>query len=279
MKKILALPFVLLFCSSLFAQSGDVKSFRFGGTILPSLYWYSPDNVKKFKGDGSTAHFGVLINAEYSFSSNFAVGFGIGLSGGGGTIAFQDTAHYYFNDDAIIKLGDTIHNKFTHYKLNSRTYKATYYIIPISLKMRTNEIGHIRYFFQPGVNLGLRQKVRADDELSTLSNSVPNKTPYGPLSSSVPQSASQTDLDISDDMSFFTFSAVISAGCEYYLSGSTAVVFSLGYDYGLSNVVSGTSAYLMKTPMASNATDGKTMHEVDQKFYQQGLILSIGILF
>ena len=276
MKKILALPLLVVFCSGLFAQSGDIKNLRFGGTILPSLYWYSPDDVKKFEGDGANVHFGVLINAEYSFSQNFAIGFGIGLSGGGGSIKFSDTAHYYFNDDAIIKLGDTngLKAKYDHYKLNSRTYKATYYVLPISLKMRTNEIGHMRYFFQPGVNIGIRQKVRADDNLSTLSKKVPGN---GQLSSpGFGQTASQTDLDISDDMALFTFSAVISAGAEYYLSGSTAVVFSLGYDYGLSNAVSGTSDYLFRTPYKSGGSD---MHEIEQKFYQNGLILSIGILF
>ena len=77
-------------------------------------------------------------------------------------------------------------------------------------------------------------------------------------------------------MAFMRLSVTLSAGGEYYLSGSTAFVFSIGYDYGLSNVVSSTSKYLYKTPYASSSTDPKA---IDQKFVQNGVILTAGILF
>jgi uncharacterized membrane protein YciS (DUF1049 family) len=268
MKKILAFSVLLLFCSGLFAQestgSKDMKNFRFGGTVLPSLFWYKPDNLKKFASNGTVVKFGVLINGEYSFSGNFAIGFGIGLASSGGKMTFTDTTHYYFSDDALIKVTDTVTGKYAHYKLNNRTYNASYFLLPISLKMRTNEIGYMRYFFQPTLNIAVRKKVRANDDLTDFKNLV---------------STQQTNLDITKDMNFLRLSATISAGGEYYLSGSTALVFSIGYDYGLSNVVKGTSDYLLRADGGHKQhvpTDGSNL---PQKFTQNGVILTVGILF
>jgi hypothetical protein len=268
MKKILAVSILLLFCTGLFAQesagSKDMKNFRFGGTVLPSLFWYKPDNLKKFAANGAVVKLGVIINGEYSFSGNFAFGFGLGIASSGGKMTFTDTTHYYFSDDAIIHLQDTVSGKYAHYKLNNRTYNASYFLIPLSLKMRTNEIGYMRYFFQPTLNIALRKKVRANDDLTDFKNSV---------------SAQQTNLDITKDMSFLRLSATISAGAEYYISGSTALVFSIGYDYGLSNVVNGTSTYLLRADGGHKKgipTDGSALQ---QKFTQNGVILTVGILF
>ena len=275
MKKILAFSILLLFCSNgIFAQTtpsaNEMKNFRFGGTILPSLFWYKPDDLKKFASNGVVPKFGVLINGEYSFSGNFALGFGIGLASSGGKMTFTDTAHYYFSDDAIIMLKDTVPGKFDHYKLNNRTYNASYFIVPLSLKMRTNEIGYMRYFFQPCLNIAFRKKVRANDDLTTLPKNGPLTGAGGG------QSANQTNLDITKDMNLIRLSATLSAGGEYYISGSTAIVFSIGYDYGLSNVVKGTSDYLLKTPFKSS---GKDMKPIEQKFSQHGVILTVGVLF
>ncbi|MBI3502839.1 MAG: outer membrane beta-barrel protein [Bacteroidetes bacterium] len=271
MKKFFPLIIVSAFSLSLFAQdnAGDMKNFRFGVTALPSLSWYKPDNPKRFSKDGSVFRFGVLLNGEYNLSGNFAMGFGIGIGSGGGKIDFtgtskQDTVDYYYNTDkGILLLGDTagLNKKWEQYRLIGRTYNASYYILPISLKMRTNEIGYIRYFFEPRFNICLRKKVFAND------NEVSMKTN---------QSSSQTKIDITKDMAFFRMSVTLSAGGEYYLSGSTAFVFAIGYDYGLSNVVKGTSDYLFRDTRTSGVVN---LTSLEQKFTQGGIVLSAGILF
>lgn len=274
MKKVFTGLMLLMFSVSVFAQDGDVKNFRFGVTTLTSLNWYKPDNLKKFSNDGSVFRFGVLLNGEYSFSQNFAIGFGLGLGAGGGKIDFtgaskQDTVHYYYNDDkGMMTLADTagLKGKFDHFRLISRKYNSSYYLIPISLKMRTNEIGYLRYFFEPRLNVGIRKKVRCNDDVLNLKSN---------------QSTTQTDLDITSDMSFMRLSVTLSAGGEYYLAGSTAVTFSLGYDYGLSNVVQKESDFLLKTPYASTSGTSTTdpPKAIEQKFTQGGLVLAVGILF
>jgi hypothetical protein len=260
MKKLLTSFVLLAFTFTSFAQDGgSIKNFRFGGTMTPSITWYKPDNLKKFSKGGSTAKFGFIINGEYSFSDNFAFGFGIGIGSAGGKITFTDTANYYFSNDEIITVEDTngLNGKYEFYKLNDRTYKASYFYIPLSLKMRTKEIGALRYFFQPAFTLGIRKKVRADDELVSYKTN---------------QSTQQTDLDITKDMNVMKMSVLLSAGGEYYLSGSTAFTFAIGYDYGLSNVVQSKSEYLIRTKQSN-------YEAVEQKFNQGGMVLSLGILF
>jgi hypothetical protein len=273
MKKLFTIILLSFFSLSTFAQdtkSGDMKNMRFGGTVLPGLYWYKPDNLLKFTNDGVVAKFGVLLNGEYSFSGNFAFGFGLGIGSSGGKIDFtgsskQDTVHYYYNNDnGILAIADTngLKGKYEHVRLIGRTYNASYFLIPISLKMRTNEIGYMRYFFEPRFNIGIRKKVRANDNDISLKTGQSTQPPKG--------------IDITNDMSFMRMSVTLSAGGEYYVSGSTAIVFSIGYDYGLSNVVTGNSKYLLKTPYASSTA---TPAAVQQKFTQSGLVLSAGILF
>lgn len=270
MKKLFTAVLICTYSLSLLAGDGDIKNFRFGVTTLTSLNWYKPDNLKKFSNDGSVFRFGVLLNGEYSFSENFAIGFGIGLGSAGGKIDFtgnskQDTVHYYYNDDQglLTSIADTgsLNGKWEHFRLISRSYNASYYSLPISLKMRTNEIGYMRYFFEPRLNIGIRNKVRSNDNVYSIKSG---------------QSSTQKNLDITNDMSLFRMGVVLSGGGEYYLSGSTALTFSLGYDYGLTNVVTKNSKNLYRTAYAANATEPKPL---EQKFMQGGIVLAIGLLF
>lgn len=238
-----------------------MKNFRFGVTALPSIMWYKPDDLKKFKNEGATFRFGVLINAEYSFSGNFAMGFGIGLGSGGGKISVLDSTHYFVNDDEIVKYPNPLDTISQHFMLNTRAYKSSYYNIPISLKMRTGEIGYMRYFVEPRFNIGIKKKVRADDDVVVWGETTALKN---------------ENLDITSDMSPIKTSVTISGGGEYYLSGSTAFVFAIGYEYGLSNVTHKDSDNLLRTKTINNKTETGAL---EQKFSQNGIIISLGILF
>ena len=257
MKKLFTISLLFVFSIAVFAQDGDMKNIRFGVTGLPSLMWYKPDDLKKFENKGSAARFGVLLNGEYSFSGNFAIGFGIGIGSTGGKVNFLDSTHYYVYDGDIMPSANP-DTTWEHYMLNTREYKASYYNIPISLKMRTNEIGYMRYFFEPRFNIGIRNKVRADDQVVVWSNN---------------EEVTQENLDITKDMAFLRMSVILSAGGEYYLSGSTAFVFALGYEYGLSNSVQKNSDNLLRTK------NGLTPKPTEQHIVQSGLILSLGIRF
>jgi hypothetical protein len=268
MKKVFTGLMLLMFSISLVSKAGDddMKKFRFGVTGSSSIFGYKPDDLKKFEKGGSRVGFGVLVNAEYSFINNVALGFGFGLCSAGGKINFKDTVQYFVNDGDVLPLKDNkpdlsgITGKIDTFRIKSRTYKASYYCIPIALKMRTNAIGYMRYFLEPRLNIGIRKKVRADDKVINL-NTAGSTSEVG-----------NSDLNISADMAATTMSLAISGGVEYSLAGSTALVVSLGYDLGLSNVVQTDSDNLLRTK-------DKVRKNVEQKFNQNGVTLSVGILF
>jgi|ERR1051326_181505 hypothetical protein len=269
MKKYFSLFLIAVFSFPLFAQDkGEMKNMRFGATILPALNWYSPTDPKKFKNEGMTPHMGVLINGEYSSDNGrFAFGFGLGIASMGGKISFLDSVRYAIDDDNVLGWNDSTKTSKS-YKLNTRTYKASYFLIPISLKMRTNEIGYMRYFLEPRLNIAIRKNVRADDDDADWHST---------------NSVQQSNLNINTDMAPINLSVTISGGGEYYLSGSTAVTFSLGYQYGLTNTTKSTSDYLERfknvpTPNTAYTYTGRGQ-QVQEKFMQSGLVLSVGILF
>ena len=241
-----------------------MKNFRFGVTVLPALNWYKPADLKKFKNEGIVGRLGVLINAEYSFGSNFAIGFGIGITSAGGKISFLDSVRYAIADDKVLTWNDNTTSALKNYKLKTRDYKSSYYLIPISLKMRTNEIGYMRYFFEPRLNIGIRKNIRATDVVSDWGTTDEVK---------------QENLNINKDMAPLCMSITLSGGGEYYLSGSTAFVFALGYQYGLSNTAKGTSGYLERFKNVKVPSPGNNGQQLEQKFAQNGLVLSVGILF
>jgi len=260
MKNLFTISLLVLFTFSSFAQdakSEDVKNFRFGVSALPALNWYKPADLKKFKNEGVVARLGVLLNAEYSFSGNFAFGFGIGITSAGGKISFLDSVGYKLDDDKMLAWNSNSTATSKTYLLKTRGYRASYFLLPVSLKMRTHEIGYMRYFFEPRFNLGIRKNVKADDEVDDWGSTSGNK---------------QEDINISDDMSPLCLSVTLSGGGEYYISGSTALVFALGYHYGLSNTVQGKSENLLRTKNGAPT-------QLEQKFAQNGIALSVGILF
>ena len=259
MKKLFTVSMLFLFSAALFAGDGggDMKNMRFGVTVLPALNWYKPADPKKFKNEGMTTALGVLINGEYSFGSNFAIGFGIGITSAGGKISFLDSVQYSIDDDKILGWNSAPTTTSKSYRLKTRDYKASYFLLPISLKMRTNEIGYMRYFFEPRLNIGIRKNVRADDVVAD----------WGAVNE-----VKQENLNINKDMSPLCMSVTLSGGGEYYVSGSTAIVFAIGYQYGLSNTVKGTSTNLVRIKTGAS-------QQLEQKFAQNGLVLSVGVLF
>ena len=264
MKKIFSVLLLSAFSVSLFAQDkgSDLKNMRFGVTVLPALNWYKPADPKKFKNEGVAARLGVLLNGEYSFGSNFAIGFGLGITSAGGKISFLDSVRYGIDDDKVLDWNATATSTTKYYKLNTRDYKASYFLVPFSLKMRTNEIGYLRYFFEPRFNLGIRKNVRADDDVTDWNSTNVVK---------------QENLNINKDMAPVCMSVTLSGGGEYYLSGSTAFVFALGYQYGLGNTVKGTSDYLERYKNVKSTKPGSGQ-QLSEKFAQNGLVLSVGIL-
>ncbi len=119
---------------------------RFGVYIAPNLSWMHPTAGKSddgqfiVKGNGSRMGYSWGIAAEYFFAENYGIATGFQLNTTGGKILTQNT--------------DTVAVPRTVRETDFE-YIAQYLEIPFGLKLRSDEIGKLRFFGQIGLSLGI----------------------------------------------------------------------------------------------------------------------------
>jgi len=247
MKKIalFTLLFSFLFiCSSVKAQESEnnLKNFRFGLHATPSIVWYKPDNAKIYDSNGSKLKFAYGLLAEFKLNkvASFATGLNINYSGGKLNFV-QDSIYYAIENDKFF--------------IKSRSFNTVYVDIPITLKMKTPEIGAMTYFGQFGINMGVLTKGRADDK--------------GTMNSLLSSEVKSENVDITKDMSFMSIGLNIGGGTEYNLAGTTSLVFSVNYHNGFTNILQKKSEYLID----------KKGNPLSMDVQSNYISLTIGVLF
>jgi hypothetical protein len=218
MKKKLSLLFSLLLAIKGFSQTddGEFKKFYFGLKIAPALTWTNP-NETGLKNNGTKLSFGYGAVTEFGLTKNYSIVTGLNINAIRGAV--RTTAGI-----------NEISTKF----------KIQYLELPITLKMKTNEIGPIKYFGQFGFGNSFRLKAKAD-----VSSTVGGQT------------STLNDIDINNGVNLIREALIIGLGFEYNLAGTTSLVTSIAYDNGFTNV-------------------GKSSVG---KFYSKGVVLNLGVLF
>lgn len=212
MKKTIALFFAVFASGIALAQdnaSSDAK-IRFGFKVAPSLAWLKPD-VKGFDSNGSKMGFIYGLMMDYNFGKNYAFGTGLEISYRGGKLKYTydyssgSTVHTFSGDD---------------------TYNLKYLELPLTIKMKTNEVGYITYFGQFGFQPGF--KISAKEDYSQ-SKTNPSGT----------ETAAETDASV--DISSVNVSLIFALGLEYRISGSTAIMAAFQFSNGFTDVLTGTN--------------------------------------
>jgi hypothetical protein len=241
-----------------FAQDGenDLKNFRFGLKTTGMLTWYKPDDKKKFSSGGVSAKGSYGLMTEFRLNKVAVIATGIQVDYDGGKLNMLDTNYYFINKDSeLLSKSDTAGQQFTMLRLGSRQYNTTYLTLPLTLKLKTNEIGMLTYYGQFGINASFRLKDRVNDE-----------TYLGNLKSN------QTDLENTKDMNLFKFALNVGGGAEWNLSGSTSLVFGLNWYNGFSNVLQKNSDILFRS--ASHQYEPTV-----QNARASAIALTFGVLF
>lgn len=195
MKKIFTLLFILLVTVGAFAQN-----FHFGLKVAPSITWVKPD-TKPYSSAGVDVGFNYGIITDFGFTENYSFSTGIDVSYKGGCLDYVDTITTSTTD-----------------------YRLQYIEIPLTLKMRTNEIGYITYFGQFGFAPGINLRARAD---ITSTTTVNNTTTIINLE----------DEDIKDDINVFSTSMIIAIGMEYSLGGKTSFMAGFTFNNGFIDIL------------------------------------------
>ncbi len=183
-----------LFTTVANAQDND-KKMSFGLKVAPSLAWIKSDS-KVVEKDGSRIGFAYGLITDFNFSSNYAFGTGIDVTYRGGKTQnkYPDGLSY-----------------------DKSSFTLQYIELPITLKLKTNEIGYITYFgrfgFAPGINI----KAKGDFE-----NTITEEK--------------SDDLGAKKGINPVNLSFLVGLGATYSLGGSTAVLVGITFNNGFLDI-------------------------------------------
>jgi len=251
MKKLSALALFIFYASYLIAQAP---------TYMPAP---PPKNKAKFKG-------GIMISPSVGWlqssiddprvnkitSPNAQIGFAYGLVG-----------DFFFNNNYGIDINpryNGFNEQFTYTPDINKTYSVDrtvhlqYIEVPVTLKMRTNEVGYMKYFAQIGIMPAV--KIGGKLDLTEYSGGT------------VTNSFTGLNNTNNNDLNLFMLYSVIGLGAEYNLGGSTNIVGSITWNNGFTNVW---NKALNQNATPSSYSYGNTNFNTPP----ESIMLNVGVLF
>ena len=201
MKKLTAIALFILTGFASQAQSNE--GLHFGLKITPSIAWLRTD-TKGTESNGSKFGFCYGLITEFQFSDNYSFATGLDVTYRGGNLRSTEETN-----DNITKVVTIAESEMT----------LQYIELPITLKLKTNEIGYLTYYLQAG-----------------LAPAINTQTTTLATNSTVTSNVELDDEDIQDNINNINLSMIIGGGIEYTLSGSTVLLVGVQFNNGLLDV-------------------------------------------
>lgn len=199
MKKSLVI-LLLLNVSAVYAQS----NLRLGVNVDLMASWFSPKTNDIDKDGGRPGINGGLL-VEYYFQPNYGLITGLKLATQGGNILYKTETSVSVGDGDPVLLAAN----------STVAYNLSYLIIPVGLKLKTNEIGYFTYFAELGFNQMINIGSRASSTGSALSKD-----------------------NVPKEINVFNMSYFFGGGLEYNIGGTTALLAGLYFNNGFIDVLS-----------------------------------------
>lgn len=190
------ITFVALLSLLAFASRAQYQAFYFGLKAAPQITWMNPD-ADNMTGNGSKVGFAWGFIAEKNFTENYSIASGFNMLFNGGKLSIKE---------------DVVNT--------NRNYFLKYIEVPVTLKMRTNPIGGIRYFGRVGLGTAFNIGSKIIDET----------TPQG--------GATTTTKKINyDKISLVRESIIIGLGGEFELNEGPRLGAELTFNNGFTNII------------------------------------------
>jgi hypothetical protein len=186
------LLFLLLISSPLYLVHAQQR-IGFGIHVDPSVNWFSSD-ISQVRNDGARAGFNFGLTYNKYFAPNYSFSTGISLMRTGGRLVSSDTTEMQFIKSKVLPGNPVI-------------YKIQYLAFPIGLKLQTNQIGYFTFFS----DLGLDPKIAVSRKADIPSLNISGE-------------------NAKNEINLFNLSYHITAGIEYSLGGTTALIFGLNFE-------------------------------------------------
>lgn len=253
MKKTTVLVALLALVLGSFAQS----EFQLGLHFSPNIGWLKPtgDNVE---ADGAKIGYSFGVIADFNISDNYIFSTGVQLVNTGFTLIKPDVQTFTDNSGTEVP----------GYGKTTSEVRLNYVDIPLTLKLRTNEIGYMKYYGKVGFGLGVNYKAMADEEFTYTTVTTQGAT------------ITNNDKDYDDEINLFRASLIIGAGVEYNLSGNTSLIAGVTYNNGFTNIFSKDVYAADGNGNAITPANGSEAKRTEAaKSINNMIVLNIGILF
>lgn len=226
MKSLSALTLLLsiLLCQfQVFSQDNEVvirtvdsesnsRSLSFGLFGAVNVGWIRSD-TKGYQSDGVQPglSYGLITDFSLEKNDNYFFSTGVIINNIGGVM----------NNPSVVSLTDSVGTIVLEPARRQVEYSIRQIEVPISLKMKTNEIGYIKYFGQFGISpaFNIRTTQKGEDFYDSGSQ--------------------QLDENADLDVRVFRVGVLAAAGIEYNLTGHTNLVLSLSYNGAFTNALKG----------------------------------------
>jgi hypothetical protein len=194
-----------MFGSQSFAQDKSGSTFRGGLKINPSFVWLKTEpevSGSTIENNGVKFGFSYGVFGDYYFVENYGISTELRIAHLGAEYSYTPA-----NNANMLSV--------------NRSINLQYVEVPISLKMRTNEVGYMRYFGQFGFVPAVNIKAKADDVYNDMRGV---KTEVN-------------DKKVGKEVNLFAMYLQIGAGVEYNLGGSTSLLGGVTFYNGFTNLI------------------------------------------
>jgi hypothetical protein len=238
---------ILLFAGFSPLQAQDAPSVKMGVRVSPNFSWV---NIQEgpMTNDGLGLGFSYGVTADFSMfkSTNYWIGTELSVS----TIPVQCKSNSELRNVKVKSGSMGSYDTLTYApgKIDFR-YNIQYLQIPLNIKMKTDEIGNMKYYFQFGIapSFAMKKKLTTStvdsDPIYPSNKGItfhdPNNADddvYEFSGTTIPNSPSgETEYDFSDNINTVRFPVIIGAGIEYKLTGNTMFTAGLRFDNSITD--------------------------------------------
>ncbi len=193
---------LILFSLIVYASNAQSPAFYFGLKAAPQIAWLKAD-ADDMKNDGVKLGFAWGFIAEKNFTENHSIASGFNMLFNGGKLEFPTTT--VDGTDGSLK----------------REYFLKYIEIPLTLKMRTNDLNGIKYYGRIGLGSAFKIGSKTIDEFTSNAGvtTTSQKKNY-------------------DKINFARESLIVGAGSEFEISGGPKLGLEITFNNGFTNVLS-----------------------------------------
>lgn len=189
----------VLFLTPFFAnaQYTDGKKAQLGFTASPTFGWLTSvaGQTPAVEPDGMRTGFSYGIIADLPFSDN-----------------------YYFSTALTVS---TLNAKTREPNVSTSVYKLQYLEVPLTLKLKSNEMENKRFYGQFGLNTGIN--IGSKQDIMYTNSATPDVK----------------NLDIGNEINSFRAGLLIGGGTEWNVGESMNILTGLSYSNGFSDVFDG----------------------------------------